>query len=121
MGAYPGDWDRTCKELAEAGFNMVIPNMLWAGVAHYPSDVLPRSKTYDEYGDQITQCLAAAKKYGLEVHVWKVNHNPGHLSPRDFIDRMRTQVVRRLTSMAKSRIGSIQHIRKTFSWKSTAC
>ncbi len=89
MGAYPGDWDRTCRELVEAGFNMIIPNMLWAGVAHYPSDVLPRSQTFAEHGDQIEQCLTAAKKYGLEVHIWKVNHNPGHLSPREFIDRMR--------------------------------
>ena len=42
-GAYEGDWDRTAKELAENGFNMVLPNMLWGGLAHYPSDVLPRS------------------------------------------------------------------------------
>jgi hypothetical protein len=72
-GAYPGDWDRTCRELANAGFNMVFPNMLWAGAAHYPSDLLPRSKTFQEYGDQIEQCLAAARKHGLEVHVWKIH------------------------------------------------
>ena len=90
-GAYPGDWDRTCRELAEAGFNMVLPNMLWAGAAHYASDVLPPSKTFEKYGDQIEQCLAAAKKYGIEVHVWKVNYNPGHHSPKEFIDRMRRE------------------------------
>ncbi len=45
-GAYPGDWERTAKELSRGGFNMVFPNMLWAGVAHYPSDVLPRSETF---------------------------------------------------------------------------
>lgn len=98
-GAYPGDWDRTCRELAQAGFNMVIPNMLWAGAAHYRSDVLPRSKTFEQYGDQIDQCLAAARKHGLEVHVWKVFHNPGHHAPKEFVDRMRrsgrTQVDRR--------------------------
>ena len=66
-GAYPGDWERSAKELAEAGFNMVVPNLLWAGRAHYASDVLPRSKTYEEYGDQIAQCLSACKKYGVEV------------------------------------------------------
>ena len=88
-GVYPGDWDRTCKELSEAGFNMIIPNMLWAGVAHYPSDVLPRSETFKEYGDQIKQCLAAAKKHGLEVHVWKVCHNPGSETPPEFLKKMR--------------------------------
>ena len=45
-GAYPGDWDRSARLLARNGFNMVLPNMLWAGQAHYPSDVLPRSETF---------------------------------------------------------------------------
>lgn len=89
-GAYPGDWDRTAKELAAAGFNMVLPNMLWAGVAHYASDVLPRSKTFDEHGDQIAQCVAAAKKHGLEVHVWKVNYNLS-TAPREFVDKLRAE------------------------------
>ncbi|MBN2295128.1 MAG: hypothetical protein JXM70_22050, partial [Pirellulales bacterium] len=30
-GLYPGDWDRALEELSQAGFNMVFPNMLWAG------------------------------------------------------------------------------------------
>jgi uncharacterized lipoprotein YddW (UPF0748 family) len=89
-GPYPGDWDRACRELADAGFNMILPNMLWAGRAHYPSNVLPRSQTYDQYGDQIQQCLAAAKKYGLEVHVWKVNHNLSG-APRDFVEKLREE------------------------------
>ena len=89
-GAYPGDWDRTAKELAENGFNMVLPNMLWGGVAHYPSDVLPRSQTFEKYGDQIAQCVAAAKKYGLQVHVWKVNWNLS-TAPREFIEKIRRE------------------------------
>ena len=74
-GAYPGDWERSAKLLAENGFNMILPNMLWGGLAHYPSDVLPRSATFRKYGDQIEQCCAAAKRHGIEVHVWKVNYN----------------------------------------------
>lgn len=89
-GPYPGDWDRACKELADAGFNMILPNMLWAGRAHYPSDVLPRSQTVDQYGDQIEQCLAAAKKHGLEVHVWKVNYNLSG-APREFVAKLREE------------------------------
>ncbi len=76
-----------CRELADAGFNMILPNMLWAGRAHYPSDILPRSQTNDELGDQIQQCLAAAKKYGLEVHVWKVNFNLSG-APRQFVEKL---------------------------------
>ena len=92
-GAYPDDpdsWDRSAKLLAENGFNMVFPNMLWGGLAHYPSDVLPRSVTFRQYGDQIEQCCAAAKKYGIEVHVWKVNFNLA-TAPKDFVEKLRRQ------------------------------
>jgi len=87
-GAYPGDWDRTCRELRAAGFNMVLPNMLWGGLAHYASDVLPRSRTFDQYGDQIAQCVQAAHRHGIEVHVWKVNYNLS-TAPREFVEKMR--------------------------------
>ncbi|MFV1968206.1 MAG: glycoside hydrolase family 10 protein [Pirellulaceae bacterium] len=86
-GAYDGDWDRTAQELAAAGFNMILPNMLWGGLAHYPSDVLPRSTTYEKYGDQIAQCVAAAQKVGLEVHVWKVNFNLSG-APKEFVQKI---------------------------------
>jgi len=95
-GAYPGDWERTAKELSQAGFNMILPNMCWGGAAHYPSDVLPRSSVYRRYGDQLDQCVKAARRHGLEVHVWKVNWNLGHFAPKEFVERMhregRTQV-----------------------------
>jgi len=89
-GAFPGDWERSCKLLAESGFNMVLPNMLWGGVAHYPSDVLPRSSTYEDYGDQIAQCVSAAHKHGIEVHVWKVNWNLGR-APASFKEKLRRE------------------------------
>ena len=89
-GAFPGDWDRSAKLLADNGFNMIFPNMLLPGVAHYPSNVLPRSVTFRQYGDQIEQCCAAAKKYGLEVHVWKVDFNLG-AAPRDYVEKLRRE------------------------------
>jgi uncharacterized lipoprotein YddW (UPF0748 family) len=95
-GAYPGDWERTAKELSASGFNAIYPNMCWGGAAHYASDVLPQSEVYRKYGDQITQCLEACHRHGIKVHVWKVNWNLGHLAPKDFVERMqkagRTQV-----------------------------
>jgi uncharacterized lipoprotein YddW (UPF0748 family) len=87
-GAYAGDWERSARELSQAGFNMVLPNMLWAGVAHYASDVLPRSATYDRYGDQIAECVTAAHRHGIEVHVWKVNWNLAN-APKTFVEKMR--------------------------------
>jgi len=72
VGWYPGDWDRTCRELKEAGINTLFVNVLWAGLAHYPSKVVPSSDTNRRLGDQTKACLAAARKYGLKVHAWKV-------------------------------------------------
>lgn len=90
LGAYPGDWERTARELAAAGFNQVVPNMLWGGVAHYPSDLLPRSPEFAKYGDQIAACVEAAHRHGLEVHVWKVNHNLLR-APRSFVETLRKE------------------------------
>ena len=89
-GAYPGDWDRTARELAAGGFNMIVPNMLWAGVAYYSSDILPRGNVVKQYGDQVAQCVAAAHRHGLEVHVWKVNYNLSN-APHEFVDQLRRE------------------------------
>ncbi len=88
LGAYPGDWNRSAKELAEAGINMILPNMAWAGVAHYPSQVLPQSKIFSQYGDQLTQCVTAAREHGLEVHVWKITWNLEG-APKEFVGKLR--------------------------------
>ena len=88
LGAYPGDWDRSAKELAEAGVNMIFPNMAWAGVAHYPSKILPQSETFSRYGDQLAECVSAAREHGLQVHVWKITWNLAG-APTEFIEKMR--------------------------------
>lgn len=90
LGAYPGDWERSAKELASAGVNIILPNMAWAGVAHYSSKILPQSKTYTQYGDQIAQCVAAARKHGLEVHVWKITWNLEG-APKEFVEKIRAE------------------------------
>lgn len=95
LGAYPGDWERSAKELADAGINMILPNMAWGGLAHYDSRVLPKSKKYTEYGDQISQCVTASHNNGIEVHVWKITWNLEG-APKEFVEKMqkegRTQV-----------------------------
>jgi uncharacterized lipoprotein YddW (UPF0748 family) len=89
-GAFPGDWERSARLLHEKGFTAVMPNVLWGGTAHYASDVLPRSGTFEKYGDQLDQCCKAAKMFGLEVHVWKVNFNLT-TAPKPFVERMRRE------------------------------
>lgn len=89
-------WDRTVRVLAEHGFNAIFPNLCWGAVADYPSTVLPVHPKVAAAGDQIQLCLAACRKYGVEMHVWKVNWNMGHHTPAEirqiFVDAGRTQV-----------------------------
>ncbi len=71
-GLYLGDWDRTCTLLKNRGITDIFANTLWPGVAHYASDVLPRSDTFRVYGDQMAAALAAGRAHGMRVHAWKV-------------------------------------------------
>ncbi|MCC7491231.1 MAG: family 10 glycosylhydrolase [Fimbriimonadaceae bacterium] len=86
-GALPGGWPASMQNLHASGFNAVLPNMLWGGLAHYPSEFLPASAVVGQSGDQIAQCVAAARPYGIEVHVWKVNWNLGN-APQAFRDQL---------------------------------
>ena len=90
FGIERGDWDKTAQELADAGFNGVIPNMLWGGVAYYRSEILPVAPSVEEYGDQIAAAVAACKKRGLETHIWKVCFNASN-APAEFLAEMRAQ------------------------------
>jgi uncharacterized lipoprotein YddW (UPF0748 family) len=89
-------WDRSVKVLADNGFNALFVNMCWGAVADYQSSVLPVHPDVATQGDQIKACLAACQKYGIELHVWKVNWNMGHRTPKAIRDKMvaegRTQV-----------------------------
>jgi uncharacterized lipoprotein YddW (UPF0748 family) len=68
-------WDESIKRLADSGFNAIIVNMCWGGSAAYDSKVLPRERGV--VGDRLAECLAAGKKHGVAVHVWRVNWNLG--------------------------------------------
>ena len=70
MGLYPGEWSRTCRLLKDAGITDIYVNVAGAGFAHYASAVLPRSQKFEEQGDQLAACVAAAKPLGLRVHAW---------------------------------------------------
>ncbi len=89
-GIYPGNWERTMKELSDAGFNAVIPNLLWGGLAYYQSEVLPVAPFVEKLGDQVEAAVAAGKKYGVEVHAWMVCFNASN-SPKWFLDKMREE------------------------------
>lgn len=88
----PGEWgwQRSIRELQRHGFNAIIPNMLWAGLAHYPSEFLPVAPEVEGRGDQIADCLRWCKQYGIELHVWKVNYNLS-TAPEEFIEKLRDE------------------------------
>jgi uncharacterized lipoprotein YddW (UPF0748 family) len=91
FGLRDQDWDAAIRLLKASGFNAILPNMLWGGLAYYPSEVLPEYGELAQKGDQLAKCLAACKKYGVQCHVWKVNWNTGGRAPKAFLDKMRAE------------------------------
>ena len=89
FGVQGMDWDEAIRRLAENGFTAILPNMLWGGAAFYDSKVLPVAAQTTTRGDQIRQCLAACRKYGVQLHVWKVDWNLGSAAPKEFVAKMR--------------------------------
>ncbi len=83
-----GDWAVSMQNLADCGFNAIIPNLLWGGVALYDSEVLPHHPVVAARGDQIAACVEAARPHGIAVHVWKVNYNLGGDCPPAFRDEL---------------------------------
>ncbi|MEW6752770.1 MAG: family 10 glycosylhydrolase [Candidatus Latescibacterota bacterium] len=83
-------WERTCRVLAEAGFNAIVPNMLDAGRTSYPSAVLPADARVALRGDQLAQAVAAAHRHGLELHAWKVNYNL-YSADSSFVGKLRRE------------------------------
>ncbi len=75
LGLYPGDWPRTFRVLRANGITDLFVNVSGAGFAHYASSVLPRSKEYARYGDQLAACLKAARGTGVRVHAWVICFN----------------------------------------------
>ena len=85
-GLYPGNWARTMHILREARVTDLFVNVAGAGFAHYPSDILPRSKIYRDEGDQLSQCLAAAKGTGIRVHAWLLAFSATRGTPATLTD-----------------------------------
>lgn len=81
MGLRPGNWNETMRLLQEARVTDLFVNVAGAGFAHYPSSVLPRSKTFEQEGDQLAACLAAAKTRGIRVHAWMLCFNATRAAP----------------------------------------
>lgn len=94
------NWDESIRLLKAGGFNTMIANLVWGGAAAYPSSVLPLSDELKDLPegerDKFAECLAACRRHGVKLHVWKVCWNLGWGTPKDFVEKMkaagRTQV-----------------------------
>ena len=65
-------WKDAIPMIAGYGFNAIFPNMLWTGVAYYPSKIVPNHPGVKEEGDYMQEIIDAAKPVNVEVHAWKV-------------------------------------------------
>ena len=61
------NWEQTIRNLHQANFNAVFPYMCSAGVAYYPSHILPVSKKADSH-DYLAEATRAGQKYGVQIH-----------------------------------------------------
>ena len=62
---------------------MVFPEMCSSGTAFYHSKYLPMISGNNE----LTACIEAAHKHGIEVHAWKMNWNLYH-APDSITNKM---------------------------------
>jgi|GEM_PF-1566034 len=65
-------WKEAIPEMAAMGINLVVPNVLWSGVAFYPSQVVPNAPGVAAEGDYLQEVLDAAHPLGMKVYAWKV-------------------------------------------------
>jgi uncharacterized lipoprotein YddW (UPF0748 family) len=72
LGTSNETWQRVLPEIKKQGFNVIVPNVLWSGVAYYPSEIVPNSATLGSNGDYLGQIVDISEKIGLKVHAWKV-------------------------------------------------
>lgn len=70
FGLYPGDWPRTCRELAAAGITDIFINSASAVSANCFLKTVPKSAACERFGDQLAACIAAARPCGIRVHAW---------------------------------------------------
>jgi len=81
IGRRADEWMQVCRELRRHGITDLFFNALWPDQAHYPSRLVPSTKTSTRYGNQLDHVLQAAHSQGMRLHLWKVCWKPRKLTP----------------------------------------
>jgi uncharacterized lipoprotein YddW (UPF0748 family) len=99
---YHRDWPAIMKSLKDNGFNALFPNFCTGDLAYYPSKVLPVAPGADPGRDELAEAIRAAKQYGIELHVWRINWAL-HGVPEEIIAQL--ERAGRLQRNAKGQLG----------------
>lgn len=76
----PQNWDAIARTLRAHNFNAIFLRVARGGQSLYPSDILPQEAwARGVKSDQLEEAVAAAHRYGLELHAWKVCYHLGSL------------------------------------------
>lgn len=89
-GLYPGNWDATCRVLAQNGMTAIFPHVQRPWSAHYLRTSLAPSTIATSLGDQLDACLPSARRLGIEVHAWVICWNLEG-APAPLLDRYRRE------------------------------
>jgi uncharacterized lipoprotein YddW (UPF0748 family) len=89
-GDLPGGWAAVAPRLRALGVTAVFANLAWGGTAHYPSTVVPPSRTCALRGDQLAAARAATAAAGLQLHAWIVLWKLDG-APPEFVEKMKKE------------------------------
>lgn len=81
-------WQDSVAAIRAAGFNTLMPNILWAGAAYYPSEVIP--DVSPEGIDPLAECLQACQQHDVKLHLWKVCWDLAR-APESFVETLRSE------------------------------
>ncbi|MCS7191953.1 MAG: family 10 glycosylhydrolase [Armatimonadetes bacterium] len=74
----PTDWETVMKTIKEANLNCLFFRAGRGGNVVYRSQFLPRDQWAEQADlDELQNAVEAAKRYGIELHAWRVNHHFG--------------------------------------------
>lgn len=79
-GMQGGNWEQACAWIDSTGFNAVFPRMIYGPLAWLDTEGLIPA-TDGSSGDLMQECIDAAHRRGLQVHVWVVMWKLSLLSP----------------------------------------